>query len=137
MLSGFLVLFIHAVCMFIGLPDVLRHFLRLQAGKTVFISVPDRLFIIPALEAQHVQNPIHPLNLRLHRRFLMEEQFPPLWITPCSELQSNQPKTRNASRPGPVKNHRFGTGSVFDHINDHRQRRNTRKTQVQRDLKSK
>ena len=27
------------------------------------------------------------------------------------------------------KSHRLG-GSVFDHINDHRQRRNTRKTQV-------
>ena len=80
MLSGFLVLFIHAVCIFICPPDILQHFLRLQTGKTVFLSVPDRLFIIPALEAQHVQNPIHPLNLRLHRRLLMEEQFPPLRI---------------------------------------------------------
>ena len=78
MLSGLFVLRIYAVCIFIGLPDVLRHFLRLQAGKTVFISVPDRLFIIPALEAQHVQDPVHPLNFRLHRRFLMEEQLPPL-----------------------------------------------------------
>ena len=80
MLSGFLILRIRAVCMFISPPDLLRHVLRLQAGKTVFVSVPDRLFIIPALEAQHVQDPIHPLDLRLHRRLLMEEQFPPLWI---------------------------------------------------------
>ena len=80
MLSGFLILRIRAVCMFISPPDLLRHVLRLQAGKTVFVSVPDRLFIIPALEAQHVQDPVHPLNLRLHRRFLMEEQLPPLWI---------------------------------------------------------
>ena len=80
MLPGFLVLFIHAVCMFISPPDLLRHVLRLQTGKTIFVSVPDRLFIIPALEAQHVQDPVHPLNLRLHRSLLMEEQFPPLWI---------------------------------------------------------
>ena len=80
MLSGFLVLRIHAVCMFIGLPDLLRHFLRLQMGKTVFVSVLNRLFIIPALEAQHVQDTVHSLNLRLHRRLLMEEQLPPLGI---------------------------------------------------------
>ena len=80
MLSGFLVLFIYAVCMFISPPDILRHFLRPQAGKTVFVSILDRLFILPALEAQHVQNPVHPLDLRLHHRLLMEEQFPPLWI---------------------------------------------------------
>ena len=58
MLSGFLVLRIHAVCMFISPPDILRHFFRAQAGKVVFVSVLDRLFIIPALEAQHVQGPV-------------------------------------------------------------------------------
>lgn len=57
-------------------------------------------------------------------------------ITSLTELQSNKRETRNASRPGPVKNHRFGAGSVFDHINDHRPRRNTRKAWFQRCLKS-
>ena len=73
MLSGFLVLFIHAVCMFISPPDILRHFLWPQTGKTVFVSVPDRLFIIPALEAQHIQNPVHPLDFRLQLSF---SEFP-------------------------------------------------------------
>lgn len=35
---------------------------------------------MPALESRHVQDSVHPLNLRLHRRLLMEEQFPPLRI---------------------------------------------------------
>ena len=58
MLSGLLVLRIHAVCMFISPPDILRHFLRLQTGKAVFVSVPDRVFMIAALEAQDVQGPV-------------------------------------------------------------------------------
>ena len=35
-------------------------------------------------------------------------------MTPYAELRSNQSETRNASRPEPVKDHRFGAGSVFD-----------------------
>ena len=56
--------------------------------------------------------------------------------TPRPELQSDQPEMRNAFHPGPVKNDRFGAGSVFDHINDYRQRRNTCEVQIQRCLKS-
>ena len=46
-------------------------------------------------------------------------------ITSRPELQCDQPETQNASRPGPVKSHRFEAGSVFDHIDYHRQFRNT------------
>ena len=57
-------------------------------------------------------------------------------ITLPSELQCDQRKCENASRPGAVKNHRFRAGSVFDHIDDHRQLRDTCETQVYRCLKS-
>ena len=58
---------------FIRAADVLGHILRLQAGKTILVSVTDRLFIIPALEAQHIQNPVHPLDFCLQLSF---SEFP-------------------------------------------------------------
>ena len=48
---------------------------------------------------------------------------------PPAELQYDRTKRENASRPEPVKHHRFRAGSVFDHINDHRQLRTTCETQ--------
>ena len=81
--------------------------------------------------------PCQPLSLCLSpRKLCAASSAENTCIILCSELQSNQPETRNASRPGPVNNHRFGAGSVFDHINDHRQHRSTRKTWFQRCLKS-
>ena len=53
-----------------------------------------------------------------------------------SELQCDKCKCENASHPGPVNDHRFRAGSVFDHINDHRQLWTTCETQLQRGLKS-
>ena len=48
---------------------------------------------------------------------------------PVLRVTMRQTETQNASRPEPVKHHRFRAGSVFDHINDHRQLRTTCETQ--------
>ena len=81
--------------------------------------------------------PCQPLSLCLSpRKLCAASSSENTCITPRSELQFIQPETRNASRPEPVTITGPRAGSVFDHINDHRQHRSTRKTWFQRCPKS-
>ena len=71
--------------------DVLRQLVGNHGGEFFFISVPDRLFIVPAFEFQHIQSAVHPRDL-LHMRLLRFKQFLALRIcdgtlfTPIHEL---------------------------------------------------
>ena len=81
-------------------------------GRRYFIS----LFIAP-----------QTLSCALRRKDLHN---PPLRVT----MRQTEMRKRFPSWAG--ENHRVRTGSVFDHTNDHRQRRNTCETQIYRCLKS-
>ena len=83
-----------------------------QRRRNAFIS----LFIAPqTLSCAPCRKDLHNLLLRVTmRQTQMRKRFPS-WAG---------------------ENHRFWAGSVFDHINDHRQLRNTCETQIYRYLKS-
>ena len=72
--------------------DLIWQFIGNHSDEFFLISVPDRLFVVPAFEFQHIQSTVHPCDLLLHMCLLRFKQCLALRVggrpfyTPIHEL---------------------------------------------------